>query len=73
MGRQPAFEFSGISVSLLFATYLGRQDQIGTIAARKKLGVVVIRGDKANRISDIENVEIAFKDGVGHDRQKPIK
>jgi imidazolonepropionase-like amidohydrolase len=54
------------------AIYLGKQDQIGTIAAGKNADLVVIKGDPASRISDIENVEIVFKDGVGYDSQKLI-
>jgi imidazolonepropionase-like amidohydrolase len=55
------------------ATYLGRQDQIGTIAAGKNADLVVIKGDPASHISDIENVEIVFKDGIGYDSQKLIE
>ena len=55
------------------ATYLGKQDQIGTIAAGKNADLVVIKGDPASRISDVENVEIVFKDGVGYDSQKLIE
>jgi hypothetical protein len=29
-----------------------------------------MKGDPAARISDIENVEIVFKDGVGYDTNK---
>jgi hypothetical protein len=29
-----------------------------------------MKGDPAARISDIENVEIVFKDGVGYDSKK---
>jgi hypothetical protein len=29
--------------------------------------LVVVRGDPSSRISDIEDVEIVFKDGVGYD------
>jgi hypothetical protein len=54
------------------ATYLGKQDQIGTVAAGKNADLVVIKGDPSNHISDIENVEIVFKDGVGFDSQKLI-
>jgi len=54
------------------ATYLGKQDQIGTIAAGKNADLVLIKGDPASHISDIENVEIVFKDGVGYDSQKLI-
>jgi hypothetical protein len=34
---------------------------------------VVMKGDPASRISDVENVEIVFKDGVGFDSQKLIE
>ena len=54
------------------ATYLGKQDQIGTVAAGKNADLVVIKGDPSSHISDIENVEIVFKDGVGFDSQKLI-
>lgn len=29
-----------------------------------------MKGDPATRITDIENVEIVFKDGVGYDTRK---
>jgi len=54
------------------ATYMGKQDQIGSIAAGKNADLVVIKGDPGSHISDIENVEIVFKDGVGYDSQKLI-
>ena len=49
------------------ATYLGLADRIGTIAPGKNADLVVLKGDPAKRIADIENVEIVFKDGVGYD------
>ncbi len=52
------------------ATFLGRQNQIGSIAVGKNADLVVMKGDPAARISDIENVEIVFKDGVGYDSKK---
>jgi hypothetical protein len=52
------------------AIFLSRQDQIGSIAAGKNADLVVIKGDPATRITDIENVEIVFKDGVGYDPKK---
>jgi len=52
------------------AIYLARQDQIGTIAPGKNADLVVIKGDPTTHISDVENVEIVFKDGVGYDSQK---
>ena len=52
------------------AIFLGRQDRIGSISVGKNADLVVIKGDPATHISDIENVEIVFKDGVGYDTQK---
>jgi imidazolonepropionase-like amidohydrolase len=52
------------------AIFLGRQDQIGSIAAGKNADLVVVKGDPATRITDIENVEIVFKDGAGYDTRK---
>jgi imidazolonepropionase-like amidohydrolase len=52
------------------AIFLGRQDQIGSIAAGKNADLVVVKGDPAARITDIENVEIVFKDGAGYDTRK---
>jgi len=55
------------------AVYLGRQNQIGSIAAGKNADLVVIKGDPSTKISDVENVEIVFKDGVGYDSQKLLE
>jgi imidazolonepropionase-like amidohydrolase len=52
------------------AVFLGRQDRIGSIAPGKNADLVVVKGDPAARIADIENVEIVFKDGVGYDSAK---
>ena len=52
------------------AIYLGRENQIGSIAAGKNADLVVIKGDPSKQISDVENVEIVFKDGIGYDSQK---
>jgi imidazolonepropionase-like amidohydrolase len=52
------------------AVYMGKQDQIGSVAVGKNADLVVVKGNPAARISDVENVEIVFKDGVGYDSQK---
>ncbi|HKE09156.1 MAG TPA: amidohydrolase family protein [Candidatus Acidoferrum sp.] len=52
------------------AIYLGRQDQIGSLAVGKNADLVLIKGDPAAHITDIENVETVFKDGVGYDTKK---
>jgi len=55
------------------AQYLGELDRIGTIAAGKNADLVVIKGNPAEKIDDIENVETVFKDGVGYDSAKLIE
>jgi imidazolonepropionase-like amidohydrolase len=52
------------------AVFLGRQDHIGSIAVGKNADLVVIKGDPAARITDIENVEMVFKDGVQYETAK---
>ena len=55
------------------ATFMGREQQIGSVAAGKNADLVVIKGDPATHISDVENVEMVFKDGVGYDSQKLLE
>lgn len=55
------------------ARYLGDDDKIGTIAAGKQADLVVIKGDPSQKITDIENVEIVFKDGIGYESSKLIE
>jgi imidazolonepropionase-like amidohydrolase len=55
------------------AEFLGLADKIGTIAPGKQADIVVIKGDPATKISDIENVEFVFKDGVAFDSAKLIE
>jgi imidazolonepropionase-like amidohydrolase len=52
------------------ATYLGRDKQIGSVAVGKNADLIIVKGDPSKQISDIENVELVFKDGVGYDSQK---
>ncbi len=56
--------------TLTGATYLNQQAHIGSIVPGKNADIVVIKGDPSTKISDIENVEIVFKDGVGYDSAK---
>jgi imidazolonepropionase-like amidohydrolase len=58
--------------SLNGARYLGRDSQIGTVAVGKQADLMIVKGNPAANIFDIENVEIVFKDGVGYDSQKLI-
>jgi enamidase len=52
------------------ATYLGRADRIGSIAAGKQADLVVIEGNPAATITDIAHVTLVFKQGVGYDPAK---
>jgi imidazolonepropionase-like amidohydrolase len=59
--------------SLNGAKFLGLDAQIGSIAAGKQADLVVIEGNPAARIADIEKTRIVFKDGVGFDSAKLIQ
>jgi imidazolonepropionase-like amidohydrolase len=52
------------------ATFLGEDATIGTLAAGKAADLMVIAGNPAQKIEDIENVETVFKDGLGYDPEK---
>ena len=52
------------------AQQLGLAGTIGSIATGKQADLVVIEGNPAVRIADIENVKLVFKDGVGYDPGK---
>jgi imidazolonepropionase-like amidohydrolase len=52
------------------AEYLDMDDRIGSIAVGKLADLVVVRGNPAANIDDIENVELVFKGGIGFDSPK---
>jgi enamidase len=54
------------------ATVLGGADQFGSITVGKRADLVVIDGDPTTRPTDIENVSMVFKDGIGYDSAKLI-
>ncbi len=55
------------------AKFLGEDARIGSIAAGKQADLMVVKGNPAANINDIEQVEIVFKDGVGYDSEKLIQ
>ncbi|HXD30396.1 MAG TPA: amidohydrolase family protein [Pyrinomonadaceae bacterium] len=59
--------------SLNGARFLGEDTRIGSIVAGKQADLMVVKGNPAANISDIEKVEIVFKDGVGYDSEKLIQ
>jgi enamidase len=54
------------------ATFLGRASRVGSIAVGKQADLVVLNGNPAARITDLENVEVVFKQGIGYDPAKLI-
>jgi imidazolonepropionase-like amidohydrolase len=55
------------------AKFLGEDSRIGSIAVGKQADLMIVRGNPASNISEIERVEIVFKDGVGYDSEKLIQ
>ena len=68
--------FSGVEViriaTLNGARYLGRDDRIGSIAPGKQADLVVIRGNPAAKMTDMGDVELVFRRGVGYDSAKLV-
>jgi enamidase len=54
------------------ATFLRRDDRVGSIAVGKQADLVVIGGDPSTTVADIRKVEIVFRNGVGYDPQALI-
>ncbi|MBI4420014.1 MAG: amidohydrolase family protein, partial [Gemmatimonadetes bacterium] len=52
------------------AKFLGQADSLGSIATGKVADLVVIDGNLAQNVSDIQKVSIVFKNGVGYDSKK---
>src|SRR5215207_6778038 len=59
--------------SLNGAKFLGEDARVGSVAAGKQADLMVVKGNPAADIGDIERVEIVFKDGVGYDSEKLIQ
>ena len=55
------------------ATYLGRDKTTGSIAVGKRADLVVLNGNPASDISEMRNVEMVFKQGVGYDPARLIE
>jgi imidazolonepropionase-like amidohydrolase len=55
------------------AKFLGEDAHIGSVAVGKQADLMIVKGNPGANISDIEKVEIVFKDGVGYDSEKLIQ
>jgi imidazolonepropionase-like amidohydrolase len=55
------------------ARYMGKEASLGSIAPGKDADLVVLGGNPAEKIENVEKVELVFKDGVGYDSAALIK
>jgi imidazolonepropionase-like amidohydrolase len=55
------------------AIFMGLQDRIGSIEPGKNADIVLLKGNPAANIADVEKVGTVFKDGVGYDSAKLLK
>src|SRR2546427_12457 len=55
------------------AKFLGEDTHNGSVAIGKQADLMIVKGNPAANITDIEQVEIVFKDGVGYDSGKLIQ
>jgi hypothetical protein len=55
------------------ARFLGAERDFGTVATSKRADLILVHGDPAAHIEDIEKVEIVFKDGLGYDPQRLVE
>jgi imidazolonepropionase-like amidohydrolase/uncharacterized protein YndB with AHSA1/START domain len=58
--------------SLNGAQFLKEASRIGSLEVGKQADIMIVKGEPAKNIRDIENVELVFKDGVGYDSKKLI-
>jgi imidazolonepropionase-like amidohydrolase len=55
------------------AIFLGEDAAIGSLSAGKAADLLVIGGNPAQQIEDVENIETVFKDGLGYDPDKLLQ
>jgi len=56
--------------SLNGAKYLGKDTEIGTVAKGKIADLVLINGDLEADASNLRNIELVFKNGVGYNSKR---
>ena len=55
------------------AKFLGLSNEIGSLSNGKNADIVIVKGTPDKQISDIRNVYLVFKDGMGFSSEKLIK
>jgi len=58
--------------SLNGAQFLKVASRIGSLEVGKQVDIMIVKGQPAKNIRDIEKVELVFKDGSGYDSKKLI-
>jgi imidazolonepropionase-like amidohydrolase/uncharacterized protein YndB with AHSA1/START domain len=58
--------------SLNGAQFLKEASRIGSLEVGKQADIMIVKGQPAKNIRDIEKVELVFKDGMGYDSKKLI-
>ena len=53
--------------------YLGRENEIGSIAAGKQADLMLVTGDPSTTIEDLRKVDVVFRRGVGFNPQALIE
>lgn len=59
--------------SLNGAIFLGEQSRIGSVESGKMADLMIVKGNPAAKIGDINNVELVFKNGIGYDTEKILQ
>lgn len=65
-----SFEQAVKLASLNGARFLNRADQVGSIEVGKRSDMVLVNGQPAEKIEDIQNIELVFKNGIGYSSPK---
>lgn len=65
---EKAVEIAGLNG----ARFLKEASRIGSLEVGKQADIMIVKGDPAKDIRDIEKVELVFKDGIGYDSKKLI-
>ncbi len=55
------------------AIYLGIDAKVGSVQQGKNADLMIVKGNPSKEITDIENVEIVFKDGIAYDSNKLLE
>lgn len=61
------------TASMNGARFLKEASRIGSLEVGKQADIMIVNGQPARNIRDIEKVELVFKDGIGYDSKKLLE